>query len=246
MSVLTDTDRIVAKQVIDGLEGVKIVGLAAGDCHTMAFDTSGKVYGWGSYREKVTSMRCWLWRVWRCDVDSELVTVGIGLRWFDDNGWRFSICCTFDVTSRAQHKRSVTSHLVCFEQVRAFHRSPPCTESVLQRFPQLGFLIASELGSNAPFSHAWLHNQAGTQMFHPARGQGAQACRGQAGRPIEVRNISQCTAVSYVAFSRTFAEPESVDAECPHEKPCARSGTERPTRRHATDADGARGATSGA
>lgn len=76
MSVVTATDRVFAKQVNDGLEGVKIVGLAVGDCHTMAYDASGKVYGWGSYRAKVTSTRYWFWGVGRCAVDSGLVTVG--------------------------------------------------------------------------------------------------------------------------------------------------------------------------
>lgn len=118
MSVLTATDRIYAKQVNNGLEGVTIVGLAAGDCHTMAYSTSGQLYGWGAYREKVTSMRCWFWHVWRCAVDCELVTVGNGPRWFDAIGWCVSICGTFHATFRARLKEVCEDRrLACLEQV---------------------------------------------------------------------------------------------------------------------------------
>lgn len=41
-------------QVKEGLEGMIIIGLAAGDCHTLALEISGKVYGWGCYKDKVT------------------------------------------------------------------------------------------------------------------------------------------------------------------------------------------------
>lgn len=40
-------------QVKEGLEGATIVALASGDCQTMALDISGRVYGWGCYKDKV-------------------------------------------------------------------------------------------------------------------------------------------------------------------------------------------------
>lgn len=39
-------------QVTEGLEGKTIIGLASGDVHTLALDVSGRVYGWGCYRDK--------------------------------------------------------------------------------------------------------------------------------------------------------------------------------------------------
>lgn len=40
-------------QVTEGLEEATIIALAAGDCQTIALDISGKVYGWGCYKDKV-------------------------------------------------------------------------------------------------------------------------------------------------------------------------------------------------
>ena len=39
-------------QVKEGLEGAIVIGLGCGDCHTVALDISGKVYGWGCFRDK--------------------------------------------------------------------------------------------------------------------------------------------------------------------------------------------------
>eukprot|EP00903_Cladosiphon_okamuranus_P016988 g15658.t1 len=39
-------------EVREGLEGATIVALASGDCQTMALDISGRVYGWGCYKDK--------------------------------------------------------------------------------------------------------------------------------------------------------------------------------------------------
>lgn len=35
------------------LEGAAIIGLASGDCQTLALDLSGRVYGWGCFKDKV-------------------------------------------------------------------------------------------------------------------------------------------------------------------------------------------------
>lgn len=61
------------KQVKEGLEGATIVKIASGDCQTMALDLTGKVYGWGCYKDKVCTVRLvdaccsrgWSWSV-RC------------------------------------------------------------------------------------------------------------------------------------------------------------------------------------
>ncbi|CAN0338849.1 unnamed protein product [Pylaiella littoralis] len=39
-------------EVTEGLEGATIVALASGDCQTIALDISGRVYGWGCYKDK--------------------------------------------------------------------------------------------------------------------------------------------------------------------------------------------------
>ncbi|CAM9177019.1 unnamed protein product [Ectocarpus sp. 12 AP-2014] len=39
-------------EVKEGLEGATIIGLASGDCQTIALDLSGKVYGWGCFKDK--------------------------------------------------------------------------------------------------------------------------------------------------------------------------------------------------
>eukprot|EP00904_Undaria_pinnatifida_P013833 jgi/Undpi1/9580/HiC_scaffold_27.g12036.m1 len=39
-------------QVTTGLEGTTIIGIASGDCQMLALDLSGKVYGWGCYKDK--------------------------------------------------------------------------------------------------------------------------------------------------------------------------------------------------
>ena len=40
-------------QVKGGLEERTIIGLASGDCHMLALDEAGKVYGWGSFKDRV-------------------------------------------------------------------------------------------------------------------------------------------------------------------------------------------------
>ncbi|CAM9476325.1 unnamed protein product, partial [Hapterophycus canaliculatus] len=39
-------------EVSEGLEDATIIALAAGDCQTIALDISGKVYGWGCFKDK--------------------------------------------------------------------------------------------------------------------------------------------------------------------------------------------------
>lgn len=45
--------RCSCAKVKEGLEGATIVALASGDCQTIALDISGRVYGWGCYKDKV-------------------------------------------------------------------------------------------------------------------------------------------------------------------------------------------------
>lgn len=40
-------------QVKGALQGAAIIGIASGDCHTLALDLSGRVYGWGCFKDKV-------------------------------------------------------------------------------------------------------------------------------------------------------------------------------------------------
>lgn len=39
---------------VEGLEGVFIIQVACGDCHTLVLEESGNVYGWGCYKDKVS------------------------------------------------------------------------------------------------------------------------------------------------------------------------------------------------